>query len=177
MSIVNLINMSIVNPRSLFVLLFLSFICLSANCQPLHLQATGDSLNGFHVDIFDGDHLLVKNIEEFSIQLFNTDYSTTANIESWKGDDWTGNDTLIILTRDSYIPEFNASLSVCVRYHIINQNVVKKTIQLFQPSMTDMYYILKETIRPAEKPLNTQHLNTIVSPVVLFTRCTLPQVG
>ena len=30
---------------------------------------------------------------------------------------------------------------------------MKKTIQLFQPCMTDMYYILKETSRPAQKPL------------------------
>ena len=169
--------MSIVNSRFLLVLLFLTCIYFSAKSQPLHLQVAGDSLNGYHVDIFDGDNLLVRNTEEFSIQLFNTDYSTTANIESWKGNSWTGNDTLITLTRDSYIPEFDANLSVCVRYQIINQNVVKKTIQLFQPSMTDMYYILKETHVLQKNLLNIQHSNTIVSPEVWCMRCTLLPVG
>jgi hypothetical protein len=58
----------------------------------------------------------------------------------------------IILRRDSYIPEFDAKLSVSVSYEVINSNVIKKTVELFQPSMPGMYYILKETARPAEKP-------------------------
>ncbi len=119
----------------------------------MRLVAIGDSTNGFHVNLVDGDRLLVTNTEEFSLQLFNTDRSTTAVIPHWKGKSWTGNDTLITLTRDSYIPEFDANLSVSVQYELVNRNVVKKTILLFQPSMPDMYYILQETARPAGKPL------------------------
>ena len=137
------------------VLLFLTAfcICFSVQSQQLHLQAKGDSGNGFHVELYDGNQLLVTNTEEFSIYLFNTDGSTQATIGAWKGDKWMGNDSLITLTRDSYVPELDANISVSVQYEIVNRNVVKKTIQLFQPSMPDMYYILEETMRPAQKPL------------------------
>lgn len=135
------------------LLFFLLFLAFQANSQQLRLVAIGDSTNGFHVNIYDGDRLLITNFEEFSLQLFNTDRSTTAIIPHWKGKSWTGNDSLIILSRDSYIPEFDANLSVSVQYALVNRNVVKKTIRLFQPSMPDMYYILEETARPAQKPL------------------------
>ena len=137
------------------VLLFFAIycICFTAQSQRLHLRAVGDTAKGFHVDIYNGDHLLVTNTGEFSIRFFNTDASTTAKTSSWKGNKWIGNDNQITLTRDSYMQEFDANLSVSVQYEIVNQNVVKKTIRLFQPCMTDMYYILEETARPAGKPL------------------------
>ena len=40
-----------------------------------------------------------------------------------------------------------------VKYEVIHQNIIKKTIRLFQPSMPDMFYILDETARPADVPL------------------------
>jgi len=138
---------------SFFFVMIFSGISYSAMSQQLHLQAKGNNIEGFQVDIYDGSKLLVTNTEEFAIRLFNTDASTTATLAAWKGSTWTGNDTLITLTRDSYIPEFDANLLVSVRYEIVSRNVVKKTIRLFQPSMTDMYYILDETARPAQKPL------------------------
>ena len=137
------------------LLLLLPVFCISYYSigQPLHLKATGDNQNGFHIQIYTGDQLMVTNIEEFSIRFYNTDASTTAFIPAWKGEKWTGNDTSLALTRNSYLPEFDANISVSVHYEIVNRNVVKKTIQLFQPSMTDMYYILQETSRPPDKPL------------------------
>lgn len=146
--------MPILKSKMRTVLIFLTILCigLSASSQQLQLKATGDTLDGYRVEIYDDNRLLVSNTEEFSIWLFNTDGSTMATM-AWKGDKWTGNDSLITLTRDSYIPEFDANLSVSVQYRIVNRNVVKKTIQLFQPSMPDMYYILEETSRPAQKPL------------------------
>jgi len=136
-------------------LLFLTAfcICIPVQSQQLRLQATGNPSDGFHVDIYDSNRLLVTNTEEFSIRLFNTDGSTQATIGAWKGDKWKGNDSLITLTRDSYITELDANLSVSVQYQIVNRNVVKKTIRLIQPSMPDMYYILEETAHPAQKPL------------------------
>ena len=116
-------------------LLLLPVFCISYNSfgQPLHLKATGDNQNGFHVEIYSGDQLLVTNTEEFSIRFYNTDASTTAFIPAWKGEKWTGNDTSLTFTRNSYLPEFDANLSVSVHYEIVNRNVVKKTIRLFSP--------------------------------------------
>ena len=132
----------------LFTILNYSF----AFGQQLSLKVVGDRLTGFHVDIYNGDKLVVTNTEEFSLQLYNLDMSTVANMPHWTGQEWTGNEQRITLKRDSYIKEFDANLSVAVTYQLVNANIVKKTIELFQPSMPGMYYILQETSRPAEKP-------------------------
>ena len=119
--------------------------------QPLSLKIAGDSISGYQVFIYSNDQLVIANTEEFSIQLFNLDMSTEANL-SWSGQKWSGDKQRITLQRDSYIKEFDANLSVTVTYEVVNPNVIKKTVELFQPSMPGIYYILKETNRPAEKP-------------------------
>jgi hypothetical protein len=124
----------------------------SAFSQQLSLKIAGDDLAGYHVDIYNGDQLVVTNTEEFSLQMFNLDLSTVANIHQWKGQEWTGNEKSIVIKRDSYIKEFDADLSVSVTYQVVSSNIIKKTIELFQPSMPGMYYILQETARPADKP-------------------------
>ena len=120
--------------------------------QQLSLKVAGDTAAGFHVDIYNGDQLLVTNTEEFSLQLYNLDMSTVANMPQWTGHEWTGNEKMITLKRDSYIKDFDANMSVAVTYQVVNANLIKKTIELFQPSMPGMYYILQETSKPAEKP-------------------------
>ncbi len=120
--------------------------------QQLSLKVAGDSISGFHVDIYNNDKLLVTNTEEFSLQLYNLDLSTVATLKHWTGQEFIIREKSISLKRDSYIQEFDANLSVSVTYEIVNDNVVKKTVELFQPSMPGMYYILKETAKPAEKP-------------------------
>ncbi len=134
-----------------FVCLLILFNISSATSQSFSLRAAGDSLAGFHVDTYYGPQKVLANKEEFSIQLFNLDLSTEAILE-WTGQTWSGNEKRITLKRDSYVKEFDANLSVSVTYEVINDHVIKKTVELFQPSMPGMYYILKETNRPAEKP-------------------------
>ncbi len=139
--------------RLQFFLLWISilFNCSFAYSQQLSLKVAGDDLAGFYVDIYNGNKLLVTHTEEFSLAMFNNDLSTVANIE-WKGQKWTGDEKKITLKRESYIKEFDANLSVTVTYQVISLNIIKKTIELFQPSMPGMLYILKQTARPAEKP-------------------------
>jgi hypothetical protein len=146
--------MSILKIRLPFFLIWTAAFlnCPSLQSQKLHLKVTGDSARGFHVNIYDGNLILVSNTEEFSLRISNTDLSTTANF-TWKGKKWTGNNTHIILTKDSYIPEFDANLSVSVGYEVVDQHTIKKTIRILQSSMPDMYYILDEVSRPAQKPL------------------------
>jgi hypothetical protein len=126
--------------------------CSSLHSQQLHLKLAGDSIQGFQVNIYNGDQAIVSNTEEFSISIANTDLSTTANI-TWKGQKWKGDEAHMTLTRDSYITEFDANLSVSVSYDVVDKHTIKKTIRLFQPSMPDMYFKLDEVSRPAQKPL------------------------
>ncbi|MEO8414856.1 MAG: hypothetical protein ABI472_14410 [Ginsengibacter sp.] len=135
------------------------FICLftcighsTAFSQQLLLKVAGDNQSGYHVDIYNGKQLIVTNTEEFSLQMYNADLSTVANIPRWTGQKWTGDTKHITITRDSYIPEFDANLSVSVTYQVINTKIIKKTIELLQPSMPAMLYILQQTARPSEKP-------------------------
>lgn len=121
--------------------------------QKLSLKVAGDEMSGFRVEIYNGTELLVNNTGEFSLQLSNLDLSTIADLPDWKGKQWEGNENRITLKRDSYIPEFDANLMVAVTYEVVNANIVKKTVELFQPSMPGMYYILQQTSVPAEKPL------------------------
>ena len=133
-----------------FLLALLSFSFASG--QNLSLKVAGDQKSGFRVDIYDGNNLLVTNTEEFSVQLFNVDMSTEADLPHWTGKEWSGNEKSITLKRDSYIQEFDANLSLVVNYRIINENIVKKSVELFQPSMPGMYYILHEKSIPAVAP-------------------------
>ena len=131
-----------------FTLLNYSFTC----CQQLSLKVEGDKQAGFHVDIYHGNRLVIDNSEEFSLQLFNLDLSTVATIQQWKGQEWTGNEKSIMLKRVSYLKDFDANLSVTVTYLVVDSDIVKKTVELFQPSMPGMIYIMQQTTRPAEEP-------------------------
>lgn len=135
------------------LLLIFIFNCSFAICQQLSLKVAGNDKAGFHVDIYNNSQLLVTNTEELSLELFNHDLSTQADFKHWNGEKWSGNEKRITLARDSYIKEFDANLSVSVTYEVVNTSIVKKVIQLFQPSMPDMLYILQETGRPAQEPL------------------------
>lgn len=137
------------------VLLFsisLLFSTSLLHSQKLHLKIAGDNTSGFHVDIYDGSKWLVTQTEELSLQLYNTDLSTTANISHWTGKTWSGDDQRITLQRNSYISDFDANLSVTVTYQVINENIIKKSIELFQPSMPNMLYMIEETAKPVEIP-------------------------
>ena len=118
----------------------------------LHLKIAGDSTAGFRTEIYQGNQLQVTRTEEFSLSLSNLDHSVMTSIPSWKGQNWSGNDSLLTLSGNTYIKDLDANLNITVTYQVMPDHIVKKTIRLFQPSMPDMYYILKETNRPANTP-------------------------
>ena len=80
---------------------------------------------------------MVHNSEEFSIKVANLDLSETTEIAAWKGAEWTGDEHQIKLSKETYLSDFDLSLSITVTYEVINQNVVKKRLiyfnQGFQP--------------------------------------------
>jgi hypothetical protein len=131
----------------------LSGISQSGIGNPLHLKLAGDSVSGFRAEIYQGNRLQVTRSEEFSLTLSNLDHSVITTIPAWKGQNWSGNDSLLTLTGDTYIKDLDANLKIAVTYQVMPGDMVRKTIRLSQPSMPDMYYILKETNRPAESPL------------------------
>ena len=94
--------------------------------QPISLKIAGDEVSGYHVDIYNNSRLLVTNTEEFSLKLFNTDLSTVAEIKEWKGQTWKGTNQQIVLSRQSYIPELDANLTVDITYQVVNNKCRKE---------------------------------------------------
>ena len=136
--------------RSFSFFVVLVFTTNSLSAQTLSLKALGNEQDGYTVGVYHRGNLLLNNTEEFSLQLSNLDLSTTADLPHWTGEKWSGNEKMITLSRDLYIPEFDANLSTSVTYEVINDHLLKKTVELFQPSMPGMYYMLQQTARPAE---------------------------
>lgn len=136
-------------------MLYVFVLCdiAATQAQQLKLKAVGDSVSGFHVNVYYNNDLQVTNKGEFSLHLYNLDLSACTDINSWKGTSWAGNDSAITLTKTSYIPEFDADLTANVTYRVINDHVIKKAIELFQPSIPQLYYIIEQSALPAGKPL------------------------
>lgn len=137
--------------NTLSILLF-CFVGTISSSQNINLKVVGDDVQGYHVAIYNGNQLLVKNTEEFSLEMANFDLSEKATIAAWKGAKWTAEGKMVHLRRDSYIAELDLNISITVTYEIINNNVVKKSIDLFQSGMPSLYYTLSETSKPAQTP-------------------------
>jgi len=142
-------------PHKLISILLVSFCWLFSSLvwgQQLNLKVVGDINNGFNVAIYNGDQLLLKNTEEFSLIMANLDFSERAAITGWKGSKFVGDKNKVILTKETYVSEFDLNVSVSVTYEVINQHVIKKSIELFQSGMPSLYYTLEETAKPAATP-------------------------
>ena len=138
------------------IILLIQVLCLAVTIawsQNLNLDVVGDKEQGFIVDIYNGDHLLIHNTEDFSLRIANTDLSEIIEIPAWKGTKWTGDENKVHLSKETYVPELDLNLSVNVTYEVVNQNIIKKTVDLFQSGMPTLYYTIDETSKPAEPPL------------------------
>ena len=133
--------------------LFLFFVGTTIFSQNINLKVVGNAEQGFNVDIYSGNQLLVHNSEEFSLKAANLDLSETTEIPAWKGSEWTGNENLVKLSRETYLSDFDLNLSITVTYEVINQQVIKKSVDLFQSGMPTLYFTIEETSKPAETPL------------------------
>ncbi|MBU0529519.1 hypothetical protein KKF86_07175, partial [bacterium] len=139
--------------RTILLAIIICIIGTVGWSQELNLKVVGNIEQGFNVDIYSGSQLLVRNTEEFSLQIANLDLSETVTIPAWKGSKWTGDESMVHLTKDTYVAELDLNLSISVTYQVINQNVIKKSVDLFQACMPSLYYTIEETAKPAETPL------------------------
>ena len=139
------------NKYQIFFLFF--FIGISIFSQNINLKVVGNKAEGFSVDIYSDNQLLIHNSEEFSLKVANLDLSETTEITAWKGAEWTGDKNLVKLSKNTYLSDFDLNLLITVTYEVINQHVVKKTVDLFQSGIPTLYFTLEETSKPAEEPL------------------------
>lgn len=121
--------------------------------QSLQLKVAGDARSGFHVNIYDHKNMIVTNDGEFTLKLSNLDLSANETVPCWKGARWSGNDSSITLKKEMYLPAFDANLSTTVTYEVVNPNIIKKVVTLFQSSMPGMYYTLEQGSKAVQPPL------------------------
>jgi len=141
--------------RKIRIVLLIQLFCFVGTfgwSQNINLKVVGNAEQGFNVAIYNGTQLLLDNTEEFNLKVANLDLSETTEIKDWKGLEWSGNDTLIKLSRETFLSDFDLNLSVTVTYEVINSNVVKKSIDLFQSGMPSLYYTIEENFKPAATP-------------------------
>jgi len=138
-----------------FILLVQLLCCIGIIgwSQKIKLQVVGNIEQGFKVAIYNGSQLLVDNSEEFKLKVANLDLSETSEITDWKGAQWVGDEKIVRLSKETYLADFDLNLSITVTYEVVNSNVVKKSIDLFQSGMPSLYYSLEEDFKPAEPPI------------------------
>ena len=127
-------------------------IAAIASSQNLQLKVAGDAERGYNVNIYNGKQILLQNTEEFSLHMANLDLSENISIPAWRGEKWSGGAKKLTMSRDTYVSELDLNLTINVTYEIVNKNVVKKSIDLFQSGMPSLYYSLEETAIPAVTP-------------------------
>ncbi|WP_308990637.1 hypothetical protein QLS71_004055 [Mariniflexile litorale] len=120
--------------------------------QNINIKVVGSTEQGFSVDIYNGNQLLIHNTEEFKLKVANLDLSEITEINNWKGSEWTGDETIVKLSKETYLPDFDLNLSITVTYEVVNSNVVKKRVDLFQSGMPSLYYTIEENFKPSETP-------------------------
>ncbi|WP_339916955.1 hypothetical protein [Yeosuana marina] len=138
--------------RTILLIQLFYFIGTIGWSQNVNLKVVGNTESGFYVDIYSGNQLLIHNTEEFKLKVTNLDLSEITEINDWKGSKWTGNETTVKLSKDTYLSDFDLNLSITVTYEIVNSNVVKKSIDLFQSGMPSLYYTIEENFKAAETP-------------------------
>ena len=141
--------------KKIRIILLIQCFCLIGSIgwgQNINLKVVGNTAQGFSVDIYNDNQLLVHNSEEFSLKVVNLDLSETTEIPAWKGSEWTGNENLVKLSRETYLSDFDLNLLITVTYEVVNSNVIKKSIDLFQSGMPSLYYTIEENFKPAETP-------------------------
>ncbi|WNH11156.1 hypothetical protein [Thalassobellus suaedae] len=138
--------------RNILLILVFCFIGISGWSQSINFKVVGNTEEGFNVDIYNGTQLLIHNTEEFKLKVANLDLSETTQINDWKGSEWTGNETIVKLSKETYLSDFDLNLSITVTYEVVNSNVVKKSIDLFQSGMPSLYYTIEENFKPSETP-------------------------
>jgi hypothetical protein len=118
------------------------------------LRITGDAQSGYGVAIFYSSEAIARHQQggEFSAVFQNTERSLEDRVDNWKATTWKGDGTRIALAGLMKLPNLRTNVFAQVHYEVINQQVVKKTIQLQQADMYTLLYQLTNRLEPETAP-------------------------
>jgi len=118
------------------------------------LRITGDAQSGYGVAIFYRGEAIARHQlgGEFSAVFQNGERSLEDRVDNWKATTWKGDGTRIALTGPITLSNLRTTVFAQVHYEVINQQVVKKTIQLQQADMYTLLYQLTNRLEPENAP-------------------------
>jgi hypothetical protein len=122
--------------------------------DPIALRATGDPQTGYGVAILYRGQVIARHHQggEFSAVFQNSERSLEDRVNDWKATLWSGDRRRITLTGAMKLANLRTTVVADVHYEVINQQVIKKTIQLHQVDMFTLLYQLTNRLEPEAAP-------------------------
>jgi hypothetical protein len=120
----------------------------------LSLHVTGDAQRGYGVTILNRSEVIARHHQggEFSAVFQNSERSLEDRVDDWKATAWKGDPTQVTLTGQIELSNMRTTVFADVHYEIVNQHVIKKTIQFRQADMFTLLYQLINRLEPEKSP-------------------------
>jgi hypothetical protein len=138
----------------------LHFFLLAISCLSINNMTIGQGIaiepvqkdSIYSIRVLYNKVVLAVDETPFSIYLSNIDGSSTANFSATKAIVTKSTRDEIHLNYKVFIPALTVDLFAEVVYKLVNENVVRKSVRLFQPSMPGLKFILEEKTSPVTTP-------------------------
>ena len=114
------------------------------------LRTIGDVQNGYGVALLFRGQVIARHHHggEFSAVFQNSERSLEDRVNDWKATSWKGNPGRLTLTGEIQLANLRTTVVAHVDYEVINQHVVKKTIELRQADVFTVLYKLTNCLEP-----------------------------
>jgi len=127
----------------------------SSDIKSVSLRVDGNKTSGFYVTILAGKTAIDNQYKcgEFSAWFQNAEGSVKDAIENWKATEWKGDSLHVELGGKTEL-KYIVDLWITVTYDVINDNVVRKRINLYQADMPVIFLKMTHRLEPAAEPAN-----------------------
>lgn len=121
------------------------------NITGLRYCVEKDSSGQYFLEFYYDQKLIATNSGgELSIEVENEDRSYHETILGWKADAYEEGDQWVRLTGNYYSEMLTTNLMVEVKYNVVNKQVIKKEISLFQSNIPLLYYSIQNSLISSE---------------------------
>jgi hypothetical protein len=127
-------------------------------------QILGTPQSGFWTELRSGSDTLARQNSggEFDLLLESGDHVDRQEVCTWRSTAFTQADGRLILTGTTHLPLFKTDLDVTITYENVTDQVIKKTIRLYQNNIPRLFLCLRNSFEPPEAPesyWSFDHLN------------------
>jgi hypothetical protein len=129
--------------------------------QNVLLQLSGNEKSGYDIQVLYGNKKVISNdvMGEFNLIIENDDRSISDTLCNWKAKQAEESGDGIKLTGQYYQKDLMTYITIEVDYSIVNDNVIKKEINLEQNNIPLLFYQLENKLTPADEPVSYWSFN------------------